>query len=98
MFAKSSKMLYSSKHSNFAIFLRGNMMDEMYQVMQEMEQRLEKALENVETVAMWDKSISQDDIDVIRAACGKPTNKRNTLLQSVFEDFGNIFGGNHASI
>jgi len=37
--------------------------------------------------------LSADDIDVIRAACGKPNNKRNMLLQSVFEDFGNVFGG-----
>lgn len=71
-------------------------MEDINQVMLEMEERLEEALTNVETAAMWDKSISQDDIDVIRAACGKPTNKRNELLQSVFEDFGNVFGGHHA--
>lgn len=71
-------------------------MDEMAQVMFEMEERLEEALNNVETAALWDKSISQDDIDVIRAACGKPNNKRNDLLQSVFDDFGNIFGGHYA--
>ena len=59
----------------------------MAQVMQEMEQRLEIALDNME----YGTDLSQDDIDVIRAACGKP--KRNDLLQSVFEDFGNVFGG-----
>ena len=69
-------------------------MDEMHEIMNEMEQRLEIALDNME----YGTELSQDDIDVIRAACGKPNNKRNVLLQSVFDDFGNIFGGNHASI
>jgi len=67
-------------------------MDEMYEVMNEMEQRLEVALDNME----YGTELSQDDVDVIRAACGKPNNKRNNLLQSVFNDFGEIFGGNHA--
>ena len=67
-------------------------MDELYQVMTEMEQRLELALDNME----YGTELSQDDVDVIRAACGKPNNKRNNLLKSVFEDFGNVFGGNHA--
>ena len=62
-------------------------MDELYQVMTEMEQRLEIALDNME----YGTELSQDDVDVIRAACGKPNNKRNVLLQSVFNDFGNIF-------
>jgi len=69
-------------------------MDEMYQVMTEMEERLEVALNNME----YGTELSQDDVDVIRAACGKPNNKRNVLLQSVFDDFGNIFGGSNASI
>ena len=68
-------------------------MNEMYEVMTEMEQRLEVALDNME----YGTELSQDDVDVIRAACGKPNNKRNVLLQSVFNDFGNIFGGNHAT-
>lgn len=68
-------------------------MDEMYEVMNEMEQRLEVALDNME----YGTELSQDDVDVIRAACGKLNNKRNNLLQSVFNDFGEIFGGNHAS-
>jgi hypothetical protein len=67
-------------------------MDEMYEVMNEMEQRLEIALDNME----YGTDLSADDVDVIRAACGKPNNKRNDLLQTVFNDFGNIFGGNHA--
>jgi len=68
-------------------------MSELHQVMLEMEERLEEALQNME----FGTDLSQDDIDVIRAACGKPNNKRNVLLQSVFDDFGNIFGGNHAA-
>ena len=64
-------------------------MSELNQVMLEMEERLEEALQNME----FGTDLSQDDIDVIRAACGKPNNKRNVLLQSVFEDFGNVFGG-----
>lgn len=67
-------------------------MDEMAQVMMEMEERLEVALDNME----YGTELSQDDVDVIRAACGKPNNKRNDLLQSVFNDFGSIFGGNNA--
>jgi len=69
-------------------------MDKMAQVMMEMEERLEMALSNME----YGTELSQDDVDVIRAACGKPNNKRNVLLQDVFEDFGNVFGGSNASI
>jgi hypothetical protein len=73
-------------------------MDEMAQVMMEMEERLEVALNNME----FGTELSQDDVDVIRAACGKPNNKRNNhvnqLLRDVINDFGNVFGGNHASI
>ena len=72
---------------------KGIYMDEMYEVMTEMEQRLEVALDNME----YGTELSQDDVDVIRAACGKPNNKRNDLLQSVFNDFGDIFGGNYAA-
>jgi len=63
-------------------------MSELNQIMLEMEERLEIALQNME----FGTELAQDDIDVIRAACGKPNNKRNVLLQSVFEDFGGIFG------
>lgn len=69
-------------------------MDEMAQVMMEVEERLEIALDNME----FGTELSQDDVDVIRAACGKPTKKRNNLLQDVFNDFGNVFGGKNASI
>ena len=68
-------------------------MGELNQLMLEMEERLEIALNNME----FGTELDQDDVDVIRAACGKPTNKRNDLLQSVFNDFGDIFGGNHAT-
>lgn len=63
----------------------------MYEVMTEIKQRLELALDNME----YGTELLQDDVDVIRAACGKPNNKRNVLLQSVFNDFGTIFGGNN---
>jgi len=69
-------------------------MDELYQVMTEMEQRLEIALDNME----YGTELSQDDVDVIRAACGKPNNTRNNLLQTVFDDFGKVFGGQNVSV
>ena len=68
-------------------------MGELNQLMLEMEERLEIALNNME----FGTDLDQDDVDVIRAACGKPTNKRNDLLQSVFNDFGDIFGGQNAT-
>ena len=64
-------------------------MGELNQFMLEMEERLEIALNNME----FGTELEQDDVDVIRAACGKPNNKRNVLLQTVFDDFGNVFGG-----
>ena len=63
-------------------------MSQLNQLMLEMEERLEIALDNME----FGTELAQNDIDVIRAACGKPNNKRNVLLQNVFEDFGGIFG------
>ena len=63
-------------------------MSQLNQLMIEMEERLEIALDNME----FGTELAQDDIDVIRAACGKPNKKRNVLLQNVFEDFGGIFG------
>jgi len=67
-------------------------MGELNQLMLEMEERLEMALENME----YGTELAQDDIDVIRAACGKP--KKNAVLQSVFNDFGDIFGGKNATV
>jgi hypothetical protein len=68
---------------------KGIQMGELNQFMLEMEERLEIALNNME----FGTELEQDDVDVIRAACGKPNNKRNVLLQTVFDDFGNVFGG-----
>jgi hypothetical protein len=67
-------------------------MGELNQLMLEMEERLEIALDNME----YGTELAQDDIDVIRAACGKP--KKNAVLQSVFNDFGDIFGGKNATV
>ena len=65
-------------------------MGELNQLMLEMEQRLEIALDNME----YGTDLSTDDIDVIRAACGKPRNDHvNPLLRDVINDFGAIFGG-----
>ena len=66
-------------------------MGELNQLMLEMEERLEIALNNME----FGTELDQDNIDVIRAACGKPN--RNVLLQDVFNDFGNVFGGQNAT-
>ena len=66
-------------------------MDELAQVMTEMEQRLEIALDNME----YGTELSQDDVDVIRAACGKPKKRNdhvNPLLRDVINDFGAVFG------
>jgi len=62
-------------------------MDEMAQVMQEFEERLEEALENIEH-----DYASPDDIAVIRAACGKPKPVKNQVLTELFNEFGTIFG------
>ena len=71
------------------------MTQELHQLMLEMEERLEIALDNME----YGTELAQDDIDVIRAACGKP--KRNShvdpLLQDVVNTFANIFGNPLAS-
>jgi hypothetical protein len=67
-------------------------MGELNQLMLEMEERLEMALDNME----YGTELAQDDIDVIRAACGKP--KKNAVLQSVFNDFGDIFGGKNDAL
>ena len=64
-------------------------MGELNQLMIEMEERLEMALDNME----HGTDLAQDDIDVIRAACGKPRNSHvNPLLRDVINDFGAVFG------
>jgi hypothetical protein len=61
-------------------------MDEMAQVMEEFEQRLEQALQNIE----FDYA-TPDDIAVIRAACGKPKPTKNQVMTELFNEFGTIF-------
>ena len=69
-------------------------MGELNQLMLEIEERLEIALNNME----FGTDLAQDDIDVIRAACGKPRNSQvNPLLRDVINDFGNCFGNPLAS-
>ena len=64
-------------------------MSQLNQLMIEMEERLEIALDNME----YGTELAQDDIDVIRAACGKPRNSHvNPLLRDVINDFGAVFG------
>jgi len=64
-------------------------MSQLNQLMIEMEERLEIALDNME----FGTELAQDDIDVIRAACGKPRNSHvNPLLRDVINDFGAVFG------
>ena len=64
-------------------------MSQLNQLMLEMEERLEIALDNME----FGTELAQDDIDVIRAACGKPRNSHvNPLLRDVINDFGAVFG------
>ena len=64
-------------------------MSQLNQLMIEMEERLEIALDNME----FGTELAQNDIDVIRAACGKPRNSHvNPLLRDVINDFGAVFG------
>ena len=77
------------------MLFRGNEMGELHQLMLEHEEQLEEALDAME--CGWP---TQDQIDIIRQACGKPK-KRNShvdpLLQDVINSFGNIFGNPLAS-
>jgi hypothetical protein len=68
-------------------------MSELNQLMLEHEEFLESALDDME----YGGELSQEQIDCIRQACGKPRNNHvNPLLRDVINDFGKIFGGNHA--
>jgi hypothetical protein len=68
-------------------------MSELNQLMLEHEEFLESALDDME----FGGELSQEQIDCIRQACGKPRNNHvNPLLRDVINDFGKIFGGNHA--
>jgi len=64
-------------------------MNELNQLMLEHEQFLEEALDDME----FGGELSQEQVDCIRQACGKPRNKQvNPLLRDVINDFGVIFG------
>jgi len=67
--------------------LKGNFMGELNQLMLEHEEFLESALDDME----YGGELTQEQVDCIRQACGKP--KRNVVLKELFNDFGNIFGG-----
>ena len=61
-------------------------MGELNQLMLEHEEFLESALDDME----FGGELSQDQVDCIRQACGKP--KHNVVLKELFDDFGGIFG------
>ena len=68
-------------------------MSELNQLMLEHEEFLESALDDME----FGGELSQEQVDCIRQACGKPRNNYvNPLLRDVINDFAKIFGGNHA--
>ena len=62
------------------------MNQEEFVAMQQQEERLEAALERMEAGDF----LSDDDISVIRWACGKPS-KSKSKLAPVFEDWASIF-------
>ena len=65
-------------------------MGELNQLMREHEEFLESALDDME----FGGELSQNQVDCIRQACGKPRNNHvNPLLRDVINDFGAIFGG-----
>ena len=63
-------------------------MGELNQLMLEHEEFLESALDDME----YGGELTQEQVDCIRQACGKP--KHNVVLKELFNDFNNIFGGN----
>lgn len=68
-------------------------MDELHKLMQEHEEFLEESLEAME--CGWP---TQEQIDCIRASCGKSKRHQNDVLSGLFNEFGNIFGGKNATI
>jgi hypothetical protein len=65
-------------------------MSELNQLMLEHEEFLESALDDME----FGGELTQEQVDCIRQACGKPRNNHvNPLLRDVINDFGVIFGG-----
>jgi len=69
---------------------KGNFMGELNQLMLEHEKFLETALDDMEYGSI---GLTQEQVDCIRQACGKPKYKRNPILKEMFNDFGMIFGG-----
>ena len=66
-------------------------MSELNQLMLEHEEFLESALDDME---FSNEYLTQEQVDCIRQACGKPRNSHvNPLLRDVINDFGAIFGG-----
>jgi len=69
-------------------------MGELNQLMLEHEEFLEEALDCME---YGGELLTQSQVDCIRQACGKPNrHRKNPVLTEVFNDFGAIFGDNHA--
>ena len=69
-------------------------MSELNQLMLEHEEFLESALDDME----FGGELSQEQVDCIRQACGKPRNSHvDPLLQDVVNTFANIFGNPLAS-
>lgn len=64
------------------------MIDELSHLMREHEEFLEKALDDME----FGGDLTNDQVSVIRWACGKPK-KSAPVLRELFNDFGTIFGG-----
>jgi len=79
-----------SVYSNFAMPFKGISMGELNQLMLEHEEFLESALDDME----YGGELSQEQVDCIRQACGKPNrHRKNPVLTDMFNDFGAIFGG-----
>ena len=66
---------------------KGIYMGELNQLMLEHEEFLESSLDDME----YGGQLTQQQVDCIRQACGKP--KHNVVLKKLFNDFGTIFGG-----
>jgi hypothetical protein len=62
-------------------------MNELHQLMLEHEEYLESALEDMEYGAL----LTNEQVDCIRQACGKPKQRKNQMLTNLFNDFGTIF-------
>jgi hypothetical protein len=93
MFTKEM-IVVKSLYSNFAMPFKGNFMGELNQLMLEHEEFLEEALDCME---YGGELLTQAQVDCIRQACGKPNrHRKNPVLTEMFNDFGTIFGGNHA--